>query len=70
MVKALLKILTVVAVCLALAFISGCRGQGLSGLGIGSASRSITVDEYVDKMKAGWIGQMAGVTRPASCMIL
>lgn len=61
MVKALLKILTVVAVCLALAFISGCRGQGLSGLGIGSTPRSITIDEYVDKMKAGWIGQMAGV---------
>jgi len=24
--------------------------------------RRISVDEYIDKMKAGWVGQMAGVS--------
>ncbi len=43
-------------------FFCGCRTVGPGGLSIGDASvRRITVEDYVDKMKAGWIGQMAGV---------
>ncbi len=37
---------------------------GLAGILIGGCQepvRRITVEDYVDKMKAGWIGQMAGV---------
>ncbi|MBP8912873.1 MAG: hypothetical protein KBI32_15340, partial [Phycisphaerae bacterium] len=40
---------------------------GFAGCGSARASRQdakmrqISVEEYVDKMKAGWIGQMAGV---------
>ncbi len=51
MAKGLLTIVTVAAVSLALVFASGCQGD----------VRRITVKDYVDKMKAGWVGQMAGV---------
>jgi hypothetical protein len=43
-----------------LASIGGCQGEGVSGIG-GPSLRRIKVEDYVDKMKAGWIGQMAGV---------
>ena len=33
---------------------STCREEGVE-------YRRIAVNEYVDKMKAGWVGQMAGV---------
>jgi len=40
----------------------GCGQRSLAKLTpAGRNTRKITVDEYVDKMKAGWIGQMAGV---------
>ena len=43
-------------------FIAGCRSESSGGLRFGAAPvRRITVEDYVDKMKAGWIGQMAGV---------
>ncbi len=51
MAKGLLTILMVAAVSLALVFAAGCQGD----------VRRITVKDYVDKMKAGWVGQMAGV---------
>ena len=62
MVKGLLIILMAVAVVLSVAFIVGCRYDEQCGfrLGLGEV-RCITVEDYVDKMKAGWVGQMAGV---------
>ena len=33
----------------------------LSGTALAQEFRRLSVQEYVDKMKAGWIGQMAGV---------
>ena len=48
--------------CLCALFFTGCRSESDSGLRLGAAPvRRITVEDYVDKMKAGWIGQMAGV---------
>lgn len=44
-------VLTIITVGLSLVLIAGCR----------EPVRRITVDDYVNKMKAGWIGQMAGV---------
>jgi len=62
MFRDLLTILLIVAVCLGTVFLSGCQTNVLCGLGIGGPCvRRISADEYVDKMKAGWIGQMAGV---------
>jgi len=62
MVKGLLIILMAVAVVLSVAFIVGCQYDERCGfrLGLGEV-RCITVEDYVDKMKAGWVGQMAGV---------
>lgn len=61
MAKYLLIILMTIAVCLSLAVI-GCQHDALTSLSLATGSvRSITVDDYVDKMKAGWVGQMAGV---------
>jgi len=51
MAKGLLTIIMVAAVSLALVFAAGCQGD----------VRRIAVKDYVDKMKAGWVGQMAGV---------
>ena len=60
--KDLLVILMTIAVVLSLAFIVGCQYDELCGFRIGfGAVRCITVEDYVDKMKAGWVGQMAGV---------
>jgi hypothetical protein len=57
MVKNLLTILLVITTILVLTSLSGCQTSGL-----GKASvRRIAVEDYADKMKAGWIGQMAGV---------
>jgi hypothetical protein len=50
MCKRLGMLLSVMLLLLAL---TGCAGQ--------QKSRRISADDYVDKMKAGWIGQMAGV---------
>jgi hypothetical protein len=60
MAKGLVTILILVALSVGLSFVSGCQGEGMGGFG-GPAVRRITVADYVDKMKAGWIGQMAGV---------
>jgi hypothetical protein len=57
MAKDLSRILSIVAVSLGLAYLSGCQTDGLGK----SPVRRIAVEDYVDKMKAGWIGQMAGV---------
>lgn len=38
-----------------------CVSIGICGSGKSGKTISITMDEYVDKMKAGWVGQMAGV---------
>jgi len=57
MAKELSRILLIVAVVPGLAYLSGCRTDGLGK----AAVRRIAVEDYVDKMKAGWIGQMAGV---------
>jgi len=51
MAKGLLTIVTVAAVSFGLVFAAGCQGN----------VRRIAVKDYVDKMKAGWVGQMAGV---------
>ena len=57
MAKDLSRILLIVAVVSGLAYLSGCRTDGLGK----AAVRRIAVEDYTDKMKAGWIGQMAGV---------
>jgi len=49
--KDLRTILAMVCVTSGLVLISGCQGN----------VRRIAVKDYVDKMKAGWVGQMAGV---------
>lgn len=60
--KDLLTFLLIVAVGLGTVLVTGCETNPLCGLGIGGPCvRRISSDEYVDKMKAGWIGQMAGV---------
>ena len=57
MAKKLLRILLIVAVILCLAYLSGCQTDGFGKAPV----RRISVEDYADKMKAGWIGQMAGV---------
>ncbi|HUT45785.1 MAG TPA: ADP-ribosylglycohydrolase family protein [Sedimentisphaerales bacterium] len=57
MAKDLLRILLIVAVVSVPAYLSGCRTDGLGKAPV----RRIAVEDYADKMKAGWIGQMAGV---------
>lgn len=54
MAKGLLTILIVAVVTFGLVFAAGCQGTA-------TQVRRITVNDYMDKMKAGWIGQMAGV---------
>ncbi len=62
MAKGLLIIIMTIAVVLSLALVVGCQYDEQCGfrLGLGEV-RCITVEDYVDKMKAGWVGQMAGV---------
>ena len=57
MIKGLSRVLLIVTAGLSLAYLSGCQTDGLGKAPV----RKITVDDYADKMKAGWIGQMAGV---------
>jgi len=58
--KIVTPILIIVGLCAM--FMTGCRSEDSGGLRFGAAPvRRITVEDYVDKMKAGWIGQMAGV---------
>ncbi|HEC04226.1 MAG TPA: ADP-ribosylglycohydrolase family protein, partial [Phycisphaerales bacterium] len=52
-------LITLMIVAVGLALVAGCR-TGATGAGDTNVRR-ITVAEYADKMKAGWIGQMAGV---------
>ncbi len=41
---------------------SGCAGRRESQMSVApSQARRISVEDYLDKMKAGWVGQMAGV---------
>jgi len=62
MAKGLLTILLVAAVGLSLVFLAGCQYSPLTSLGVATGTvRCIPVEDYVDKMKAGWVGQMAGV---------
>jgi ADP-ribosylglycohydrolase len=49
--KDVLMVLRVIAIGSSFAFVAGCQAP----------VRRITADDYADKMKAGWIGQMAGV---------
>jgi len=64
--KKLMIILFVFAASLNLVFFIGCESStptlcaSKSG-SPGVESRRIAIDDYVDKMKAGWVGQMVGV---------
>lgn len=60
MAKNVLTILLIVTMGLGLVYLSGCQTDGLGGIGK-TPVRRIAVEDYADKMKAGWIGQMAGV---------
>ena len=57
MAKNLLGMLLIVTLALWLSFLSGCQMGGLGKTQV----RRIAVEDYTDKMQAGWIGQMAGV---------
>jgi len=62
MAKSFWTVLLTIAAVLSLALVFGCQYDALTDLSLATGgTRSITVDDYVDKMKAGWIGQMAGV---------
>ncbi|MHC4509728.1 MAG: hypothetical protein ACYTAO_12345, partial [Planctomycetota bacterium] len=55
--KDVLTILVTIGVGMGLFLVAGCQTDLLGRASV----RRITADDYVDKMKAGWIGQMAGV---------
>jgi len=60
--KDILRILMVLTIVFSAILLSGCRAKGSGVISeIATPTRRISVEEYVDKMKAGWIGQMAGV---------
>ncbi|MBN2315701.1 MAG: ADP-ribosylglycohydrolase family protein [Sedimentisphaerales bacterium] len=60
--KKVLTILMIAVIGSNAMFLSGCRAEGSGVIGdIATPTQRITVEAYVDKMKAGWIGQMAGV---------
>jgi hypothetical protein len=62
MAKGFWTVMITIAAVLSLVYVFGCRYDALTDLSLANGSdRSITVADYVDKMKAGWIGQMAGV---------
>jgi len=62
MAKVLLMVLMASAMGLSLLFLVGCQYDPLTNLGVATRTvRCITVEDYVDKMNAGWVGQMAGV---------
>ena len=55
-------ILKSISIGWSLFLIAGCQGDLFTGFGFKDEKvREISIEEYVDKMKAGWIGQMAGV---------
>jgi hypothetical protein len=57
-----LSVVLIITAVSSLFFIHGCQYNAITDLGLATGSiRSITVEDYVDKMKAGWVGQMAGV---------
>jgi hypothetical protein len=59
--------LMLTAVVLAGLCIAGCKSTHRARQSrVGAATRRISVEEYVDKVKAGWLGQMAGVGWGAS----
>jgi len=53
-------LVTFMIVTVGLALVAGCQASATGSAGDTNVRR-ITVAEYADKMKAGWIGQMAGV---------
>jgi hypothetical protein len=58
----LLSTLSILTLAVVTVGLSGCQTSRSGRLAIASApGRRISADEYADKMKAGWIGQMAGV---------
>ena len=64
--KKLMAILFVFAASLILVFFVGCESNtptlcASKSHNPGVESRRIAIDDYVDKMKAGWVGQMVGV---------
>ncbi len=54
------KILMLMVLSVAVVSLIGCDGQ-MAQEQASVEYRRIRVDEYLDKMKAGWVGQMAGV---------
>jgi hypothetical protein len=54
------KMLMLMVLSVAVVFFVGCDEE-MAGEQAAVEYRRITVDEYLDKMKAGWVGQMAGV---------
>jgi len=62
MARDIFLISSAVIVCLGLVFCTGCQTKVLSDLGLSaSGANRLVVEDYIDKMKASWIGQMAGV---------
>ena len=62
MAKGFWTVLITIAAVLSLVIVFGCQYDALTDLSLATGGvRSITVADYVDKMKAGWVGQMAGV---------
>ncbi|MCP4262209.1 MAG: ADP-ribosylglycohydrolase family protein [Planctomycetes bacterium] len=62
MAKSFWTVLITIAIVLSLVYVFGCQYDAKTDLSLATGSaRSITVADYVDKMKAGWVGQMAGV---------
>jgi hypothetical protein len=62
MAKSFWTVLLTIAAVVSMVLVFGCQHDALTDLSLATGSvRSITVADYVDKMKAGWIGQMAGV---------
>ena len=54
--------LITIAIALSLVYVFGCQYDPVTDLSLATGGvRQLTVADYVDKMKAGWIGQMAGV---------
>jgi len=54
------KMLMLMVLSVAVVFFIGCDEE-MAGEQAAVEYRRIPVDEYLDKMKAGWVGQMAGV---------
>jgi len=62
MAKVSIRVLMAIEIGLSLVLLVGCQYGPLTSLGVATGTvRCITVEDYKDKMKAGWVGQMAGV---------